>query len=224
MAVNVVSLFARLRLLTTNFGGDESLTQSAALIPMVRAEWRTILLSALLPLSSYALFHMITVFPLSYALLFTGRSIDEILLIQLVGGTLAIGAVILSGVLADRFTKRAVHWLACALVPILCLTIGTLDTNPAIFIVFGFIVLGLSYGQSSSIVPNRFAKEYRYSGSAMATNLSWILGAAFAPLAGLFLAWQFGLWASALYLLSGAIVTSIALYFLRLRKMAAGTS
>ncbi|MEM1272359.1 MAG: MFS transporter [Pseudomonadota bacterium] len=218
MAVNVVSLFARLRLLTTNFGSnDETLVKSSPLGALLRDEWRTIILSSLLPLASYALFHMITVFPLSYSLLFTERSASDILILQLVGGALSVGTVILSGVLADKITKRVVLWISCALVPILCLSIGTLETQPAIYILFGFVVLGFSYGQSSSIVPNRFAAEYRYSGSALATNLSWILGAAFAPLVGLFLAWQFGLWASALYLMSGVVVTALALFLLQRR-------
>ena len=215
LAVNVVSLFARLRLLTTNFGAeDETLLKSSPLLDLLRTEGRTILLSALLPLSSYALFHMVTVFPLSYALLFTDISISQVLVYELIGGVLGIGAVILSGILADRFSKRAVLGLSCALVPVLCLSIGTLQTQPAIYIILGFVILGLSYGQSSSVVPNRFAPLHRYSGSALATNLSWILGAAFAPLVGLALAAQFGLWASALYLMSGALVTAGTLYFL----------
>lgn len=215
LAVNVVSLFARLRLLTTNFGNDdETLLKSSPLPDLVRNEWRTILLSALLPLASYALFHMVTVFPLSYALLFSSRDPSDILLLQLLGGALAIGSVIVSGLLADMLSRRIVLFISSALSIVLCLSISTLETVPAVYILMGFVVLGLAYGQSSSIVPNRFKPEYRYSGSAMATNLSWIIGAAFAPLTGLFLASQFGLWAAALYILSGVIVTLGALYLL----------
>jgi MFS family permease len=222
MAVNVVSLFARLRLLTTNFGADETPLQSAPFIDLLRTQWRTIALSTFLPLASYALFHMVTVFPLSYSLLFTDHDIASIILLELIGGVLACGTVILSGVLADRFSKRRVLWVSVALIPILCLTIYTLDSNPAIYILFGFFVLGLSYGQSSSIVPRRFPAQFRYSGSALSTNLSWIVGAAFAPLTGLFLAAYVGLWASALYLLSGAIVTALTLPMLQRRLDAAG--
>jgi len=219
LAVNVVSLFARLRMLSTQFGSDEdNLLKSAPLKTMVREDGRTILLSALLPLAGYALLHMVTVFPLSYAALFTDHDLSQILLIELIGGTLAIGSVILSGILADRYSRRVVIAISCALIAVLCLSIGTLDENPAVYIISGFVVLGLSYGQSSSIVPNRFKPEFRYSGSAMATNLSWILGAAFAPLCGLYLAWSFGLWASAIYLMSGVIVTALALVMLQKRE------
>lgn len=216
MAVNVVSLFARLRLLTTDFGSDDkTLMKSAPLIAMVRTEWRTILLSAFLPLSSYALLHMLTVFPVSYTLLFTDHDVDYIIGWQLVGGALAVVTVMLSGVLADRYNKRAVLLWSSVLTLFLCLTIGTLNHNPAVYIVLGFIIFGLSYGQSSAIVPNRFSKDCRYSGSALATNLSWIFGAAFAPFVGLFLASTFGLWAAAIYLVSGVLVTLVTLYILQ---------
>ena len=100
MAVNVVALFARLRLLTTNFGNsDETLLKSAPLPKLLRNEGDTIVLSALLPLTSYALFHMVTVFPLSYTLLLSDNNVTDVLLYELLGGTLAIGAVMLSGVL-----------------------------------------------------------------------------------------------------------------------------
>jgi len=218
MAVNVVSLFARLRLLTTNFGSDEeTILKSSPLVPLIRNEWRSVLLSALVPLSSYALLHMLTVFPLSYTLLFTDNAIETIILWQLIGGALAVVTVVLSGVLADKYSKRGITLVASVLTLALCLTIGTLDTMPGLFIVLGFIIFGLSYGQSSAIVPNRFSPENRYSGSALATNLSWILGAAFAPFIGLFLAHNVGLWGAALYLVSGVVVTLFALAVLQRR-------
>ena len=216
MAVNVVSLFARLRLLTTNFGNDDqTVLKSAPLPDLLQNEWRTIILSAFLPLASYALFHMVTVFPLSYSLLISEQNITNILLLQLLGGALAIGSVIVSGVLADMLSRRVVLFTSSVLTLVLCLSIATLETSPSIYILLGFVVLGLSYGQSSSIVPNRFKPEFQYSGTAMATNLSWLVGAAFAPLTGLYLAAQFGLWAAALYLLSGVVITLAALYLLK---------
>ena len=105
-----------------------------------------------------------------------------------------------------------------SMISLLCLTIGTLDSHPAIFILLGFMLLGFAHGQSGAIVPKRFKPKYAYSASALSTNLSWIFGAAFAPLVGLFLTDRFGLWAASLYLLSGVIVTAIALYLLHIRE------
>lgn len=215
MAVNVVSLYARLRLLNADLGNAPEVTQSAPMGDLLRTQWRPILLSAFLPLASYALFHMVTVFPLAFASLYSDYNIADILLIQLGGGTLAILTVILSGILTDRFNRRVVLAISTLATVGLSLMIGTLASTPSAFILLGFLVLGLAYGQASAIVPNRLPAQFRYSGSALATNLSWIFGAAFAPLVGLGLTALFGLWAAGLYLLSGAVVTFVALYLLR---------
>ncbi|WP_170334655.1 MFS transporter [Ruegeria arenilitoris] len=217
MAVNVVSLYARVRLLNADLGVEPEVTESAPLKELVQNEGRTILLSAFLPLASYALFHMVTVFPLAFAAIYERFEITEVLTVQLIGGTLAILTVIASGILADMYNRRTVIKISTVLIVLLSLLIGTLAHYPYAYILFGFLVLGLSYGQASAIVPKRFPKKYRYSGSAMATNLSWIFGAAFAPLVGIGLTAVFGLWAAGLYLLSGALVTFGALSLLNKR-------
>ncbi|MEM8699011.1 MAG: MFS transporter, partial [Pseudomonadota bacterium] len=131
---------------------------------------------------------------------------------QLLGGMLCVFSTIASGFLSDIYGRPRMLGLCTLLIPLLCLTISTLDANPWIYIICGFVLLGLAFGQSSSIAPARFEPEYRFSGGAVSTNLSWIFGAAFAPLVGLALTAQFGLGASALYLLSGAAVTAFVLY------------
>ncbi|MEM9172849.1 MAG: MFS transporter [Pseudomonadota bacterium] len=218
MAVNLVSLFARLRLLSTDFGADEELSQSSPFSEMVRSQWRPILLSTFTPLASYALFHMVTVFPLAYELVYTGNLASYILMLQVIGGALAIGTVILSGVLADKFGRNAVLTTSTVLILPLCLTITTLQTNPAIYIIGGFMLLGFAQGQAGVTAKGRYKRKYAYSASALDHNLSWIFGAAFAPLTGFALTMTFGLWAAALYLLSGVLVTAIALYLTRVRN------
>lgn len=212
MAVNIVSLFARLRLLNVNLGVAPEIVTSAPFGEMLARQWRPILLSAFIPLASYALFHLVTVFPLGYAMLFSGDKISTILSIQLIGGTLAILAVIASGVLADRFGRNAVLIAGAVMVLGLSFAITLLDSNPALFILPGFVILGLTYGQSSSVVPQRFEVAYRYSGTALATNLSWIFGASFAPLVGLLAASMIGLWGAAAYLMSGAVISLLCLW------------
>jgi MFS family permease len=77
--------------------------------------------------------------------------------------------------------------------------------------VLGFGLLGLSFGQAAGAVASNFAQRYRYTGAAMTSDLSWLVGAGFAPLVALALASKFGLIASGAYLLSGAICTLLAL-------------
>lgn len=220
MALNIVALFARIRLLNTNFGSNREKMRSAPLRPLLRDQWREILLSAFVPLASYALFHIVTVFPLGYARLYSLGPISEILLVQMLGAGLAIIAVIFSGTLAEVFGRRKVVFGTTLLIVALCLTLPTLAEAPVVFILCGFFVLGLAYGQASAIVPNRFRPEYRYSGTALATNISWIVGAAFAPLVALLVVSHWGLAAVALYLLSGVVGTFAALYLLSKRPAA----
>ena len=76
----------------------------------------------------------------------------------------------------------------------------------------GFALLGLSFGQSSGAVASNFTSTYRYTGSALTSDLAWLFGAGFAPLVALALTSQFGLLSAGAYLLSGAAGTLIALW------------
>ena len=78
--------------------------------------------------------------------------------------------------------------------------------------ILGFMLLGLAFGQSSGVVASNFATEARYTSSALTSDLAWLVGAGFAPLVALLLSVKFGLAASGVYLLSGAIATMVALY------------
>ena len=79
------------------------------------------------------------------------------------------------------------------------------------FILIGFTLLGLSYGQASGAVSANFSAKYRYTGAALTSDLSWLTGAGFAPLVALGLAAHFGLVYVGIYLLSGAAASMAAL-------------
>ena len=81
--------------------------------------------------------------------------------------------------------------------------------------ILGFLLLGLSFGQSSGALSSNFQPRHRYTGSAFTSDLAWLFGAGFAPLVALWLSSQFGLIAAGAYLLSGAIVTLVALWLNR---------
>lgn len=107
-AINVVALFARLRLIATN--EYSRLLEERELQPVkvreMATQSRNILVGALAALASYALFHVVTVFPLSWIALHSERSISEFIVIQIVGAALAAVAIVLSGVIADKFGRR----------------------------------------------------------------------------------------------------------------------
>jgi MFS family permease len=217
-ALNVVALFARLRIVVTP--EYEQMFETRELQPSrVTATLRTdgwkIVVGAFAPLASFALFHMVTVFPLSWVVLFTQETVSRFLLIEIAGAVVGVLAIVLSGVLADRFGRRSVlGFSAAAIAAYSGFAPQLLDTGEfgtAVFMVVGFALLGVSFGQSSGAVASSFTPESRYTGSALTSDLAWLFGAGFAPLVALLLATHLGLLAAGLYLLSGAAATLIAL-------------
>jgi len=175
----------------------------------------TIIIGALAALASYALFHLVTVFPLSWIQLYDTRSMPEVLQVQMMGAGLAIVGVLASGLIADKFGRRNTLGTVAVLIALFAGFIPRLmDGGVAgqnTFILVGFLLLGLSYGQAAGAVTSNFLPQYRYTGAALTSDLAWLVGAAFAPLVALGLAANFGLGYVSLYLLSGALGTLAAL-------------
>jgi len=217
-AINVVALFARLRMVVTP--DYQRLFESRDLQPArigdtLRAEGRHVLIGAFAPLASFAMFHMVTVFPLSWVYLFTQEGPARFLVIEAVGAVFGTAAIVVSGIIADRIGRRALlGGCAIAIAVFSGFAPQLLDggfLGEIVYMVGGFILLGLSFGQSSGSVASAFSPTYRYTGSALTSDLAWLFGAGFAPLAALVLSTRFGLISAGAYLLSGAIVTLLAL-------------
>ncbi|WP_030541661.1 MFS transporter [Sphingobium sp. DC-2] len=218
-AINVVALFARLRIVVTHeferlFEARE--LQPSPVVETVRNEGRNIVIGAFAPLASFALFHMVTVFPLSWIALYTDQPLERFLVIEAIGACVGILAIIVSGFVADMVGRRSLlGWsaLGIGIFSILApLLLNGGELAEIAFMILGFILLGLSFGQSSGVVASNFASATRYTGSALTSDLAWLVGAGFAPLVALLLSSNFGLAASGAYLLSGAIVTGLALF------------
>lgn len=224
-AINVVALFARLRIVVAEEYQDKMHELDLEPTPvgeLMRAKGRHVIIGAFAALASYALFHIVTIFPLSWIRLYSDQSIAGFLAIQILGGFIAIGATIASGLIADRIGRaRTLGGLAIAIAmfsgfaPTL---MGAGTIGQGAFVLIGFVLLGLSYGQAAGAVTANFGRHYRYTGAALTADLAWIIGAAFAPLVALGLCAYFGLaWLGA-YLLSGAIGTLAALAINRARN------
>jgi MFS family permease len=221
-AINVVALFARLRLVVTHeyaeLLAERELDPSPA-GELLRSQGVNVLLGAFGALASYALFHVVTVYPLALIALFTKESITQFLVLQIVAAFFGIGGTIASGLIADRLGRRntvAVFAAAIAaysgFVPTL-LNGGTV--GHAVFIVLGFTLLGLSYGQVAGALAANFEPRYRYTGAALTSDVAWLIGAGFAPFVALTLSVYLGLGYVSLYLLSGAVGTLAALWINR---------
>jgi MFS family permease len=217
-AINVVALFARLRIVSTL--GYKQLFETRDLQPSpvlstLRLQGSNIVIGAFAPLASFALFHMVTVFPLSWVFLFTKEGSTGFLLVEMLGGLVGLLAIIASGILADRFGRRLLIGASAAAIAAYSGFAPQLLAGGKVgeiaFVVIGFALLGLSFGQSSGAVTSNFPTSHRYTGAAFTSDLAWLVGAGFAPLVALFLASHFGLLAAGGYLLSGAVGTLVAL-------------
>ena len=217
-AINVVALFARLRLVSTNEYSrllDERELEPTGAIEITRSQGRNLLIGALAALASYALFHLVTVFPLSWITLYSLRTLSGFLVVQVIGAGLMALCVVASGLIADRFGRRTTLGTLAVFIAVLSGFVPTLlnggELGQNIFILLGFSLLGLSYGQAAGAVTANFSAKYRYTGAALTSDLSWLVGAGFAPLVALGLSAHFGLAYVSLYLLSGAVCSLAAL-------------
>jgi MFS family permease len=221
-AINVVALFARLRIVLTpeyvrQFANRD--LEPAPVFETLQAEWPNIVIGAFTPLASFALFHMVTVFPLSWIFLFTKQPPARFLTIELIGAAIGVLALLASGLVADRIGRRQLLGATAAAIAAFSGFAPQLldggDIGESVFMILGFVLLGLSFGQASGAVASNFSPRYRYTASAITSDFAWMFGAGFAPLVALVLASRFGLISSGLYLLSGAMCTVFVLWLNR---------
>lgn len=217
-AINVVALFARLRLVLTEeytVALEESELEPISTRQMFDEQGHNIFLGAFAALASYALFHIVTIFPLSWISLHQDQVIFKVLEIQMYGACVGMLATIASGYIADRIGKRTTVGLMAALIGVFALFAPMLMSGTPLmqdtFIIVGFALLGISYGQASGTVTANFERRFRYTGAAFTADFAWLFGAAFAPLIALSLSVKFGLIAVSAYLLSGVLCTLVAL-------------
>jgi MFS family permease len=217
-AINVVALFARLRIVVTPAYAEMFQSRElepAPVLQTLRQQGRQVVIGAFAPLASFALFHMVTVFPLSWVFLFTRQEPTRFLVIELIGAGFGVASIVASGILADQVGRRVL--LVSTAVAIAAFSgfapqlLNGGDVGETTYMILGFVLLGLSFGQSSGAVASSFAPSFRYTGSALTSDLAWLFGAGFAPLVALSLSSRFGLPFAGAYLLSGAACTLVAL-------------
>ncbi len=217
-AINVVALFARLRIVVTPeyaklYEANE--LRPETVLSTLRAEGKTILVGAFVPLGTFALFHMVAVFPLAFIFLYTDESPWVFLTIESICAVIFVIAIVVSGRLADKYGRRLLLGV-CALLTACFSGFAPQFLDAGIygeiyFMATGFALLGVSFGQSSGSVAGWFSQKYRYTGAAITSDLAWLFGAGFAPFVALLLSSTIGLIAAGAYLLSGAVCTMVAL-------------
>ncbi|WP_218944128.1 hypothetical protein [Marinobacter changyiensis] len=105
----------------------------------------------------------------------------------MIGAALGAGGIVASGLLADRYGRRMTLGVLACLIALFAVFVpwllnGSGSTGQNVFILLGFTLLGLPYGQASGVVTSNFQRSYRYTGAALASDLAWLVGAGFAAL------------------------------------------
>ncbi len=203
----------------------------APLAVVIRHHSRELLQGAFIMLATYGLFYLMTTWVLSYAigstgLGFLGIGYRTFLVLQILSVFLFAGMIPIAGMLADRYGRRSFLLLVTAAIILFGLSfrffldpavMGTGEgANRGLMLLFlciGMVLMGLTFGPMSAVLPELFPTNVRYTGSGISYNISSILGAALTPFAAVWLVRNHGVGAVGLYLSALGALTFIALWF-----------
>ncbi|GAA1726280.1 MFS transporter [Microbacterium paludicola] len=245
----IIGLWVRLKLVESASFEKAQATGAIKRFPLgeaFRRYWKQLILGTFIMLATYVLFYLLTSFMLSYGTKAPvapegydaatsgpwvpglGFTYVEFVLMQIVGVVFFGIFTILAGPIADRVGRRKL----LIGVTIGIIVFGTLfplflqpqgaatGTLMVIFLILGFALMGSTFGPMGALLPELFPTHVRYTGSAVAYNVSSILGAALAPLVAVVLwAWGGGNpWLVGLYLSAAGVLTLVALILSRETK------
>ena len=95
---------------------------------------------------------------------------------------------------------------------------GMTDARMLVFLIIGMVLMGLTFGPMSAVLPELFPTNVRYTGSGIAYNTASILGAAVAPFIATWLAESYGVGWVGIYLLIASALTFVSLLVMRETK------
>ncbi|MGF2943919.1 MFS transporter [Mycobacterium sp. Lab-001] len=225
-ALIVVALYVRLNIDETPVFAREKarrvvseVVTEAPITEVLRREHRTIALAGGSVVSGFGFVYMASTYLARYAQSELGHSRTLILVVGVLGGLASIALVAISASLSDRVGRRRMMLVGrTASLPWSLVVIPLMDTgSPVLFavaIVGMYAVGAIASGPTASFVPELFATRYRYTGTALSSNLAGILGGALPPLiAGTLLA-SFGSWALSLLLAALVSISLVSTYLL----------
>lgn len=227
---------------------DEGHVAKLPLWQTLKSSWKAVILGTFIMLATYVLFYMMTAFTLSFgtkpttemaqkAAAAKGKAFDaatyvpglgykrEEFLIMLIIAVVFFGIfTFLSGLIAEKFGRRAMLIFTTATIAVYGLILAPLAAAGYIgimsLLIFGMVLMGLTFGPMAAVLPELFPANVRYTGSAIAYNLSSVLGAGITPSIFIDL-WAKGhgspVWVG-VYLSATAVITLVALLISRETK------
>jgi len=193
--------------------------ERAPLVQVLRRHPRQVLAAAGIRIAPDVSYYIWTLFIFTYTAQLGGIPRQLAVNALLVGSGLQLVIMPLCGYLSDRVGRRPVYLVGALATAVWGFAFfRLLDTQqPALVFVAaigGLVCHAIMYGPQAAMVTELFPTRVRYSGSALGSQLSGIIGAAFAPLIALALlnAWGTAT-AVALYVALAAMVTVATVIF-----------
>ncbi len=169
---------------------------------------------------TFANFYLATAFALGYGTGPLHYSRQVFLGVQLAAiGFMALG-ILWAGVWGDRTTPRRVLMWGCVLTALAGLVLQPMMGSGSLLLIWAFLslcllMMGFIYGPLGAFLPGLFPARVRYTGASMAFNVGGIIGGGLTPFATTYLAAHAGLASVGLYLSATALISLVALFFLK---------
>ena len=195
--------------------------QKAPLVEVVRRNWREIVLTALLRTGQQVQFYIFTTYIITYATQQLGMSRGTILNFVMLQALLSLVTVVYMGHLSDRFGRRRVTAIGCAIMLVYPFVyFGLLDTRSMALVFLAVLVAlplhDLQYGPQAAFISESFPGSLRYSGSSLGYQLASITAGGPAPLIAVLLYQQFGTsTAGAVYMAICSLISLVCVFALQ---------
>lgn len=225
-----IGLYIRLRIMETPqftkvIKTDD--TSTAPLLQVIRRFPKEIILSALLRMSEQMPFYVVTAFVLSY--MTSGEqghdySYNFVLIGTLIAAAVELVLVPIFGLYSDTVGRKKIYAWGAAVMGVWGFIYFALLDSGVTWLAFVALCLGLiphamQYGPQASIIAESFPTNLRYTGAGLGYQLSSIIAGGPAALIATWLIHQFGTgYAVSVYILVSAVITLVALKFLKDRS------
>jgi metabolite-proton symporter len=221
-----VGLYVRLRLTETRAFKHAVENNERVRVPMlavITSHTAALVLGTFASTATFVLFYLMTVFALGWGTSTLGYPKPDFLVMQMVGVLFFGAAIPISAVIADRLGRLEVLIGATVGIVVFGLALAPLfgsgnTVGVLTFLCLGLALMGLTYGPLGTALAELFPTAVRYTGSSLTFNLAGIVGASLAPYIATWLASHYGLPFVGYYLSGAAMVTLIALIWIRARR------
>jgi metabolite-proton symporter len=218
-----VGLWVRLKLTETPAFAEavkEAPPPKVPLAELLRRHALETLAGTFAVVACFAIFYLTTAFALGYGTTNLGYSRETFLGVQLGAIGFMAAGIVLAGYWADATSPRLVLMSGCALTVVAGFLLAPMMGSGSLlmiwaFLSIGLVLMGLVYGPLGAFLPGLFPARVRYTGASMAFNIGGILGGGLAPMIAQALADRGGLQPVGLYLSVAALISLVALLFLK---------